>query len=140
MQVVFGNILELNKQFWRGFIALSLIIVVSACTSTPPPKPSKVHVKASKVKGADGAIYSLSRVLITPENIVRITVVDDATTKTEVGALAQARYEAVTGDLFTKSCKQVKLKPTTNEVPENQLARFQITQNVPAWVFVKRCA
>jgi len=115
-------------------------VLITACSSAQTPKPSKVHVKASKVTTNDGTIYSLSRVLITPENIVRITVVDDATTKTEVGAVSRTRYEAVTGDLFVKSCKEIKLKPTTAEVPESNLARFQITQNVPTWVFVKRCA
>ena len=119
--------------------AFACVFLIAACSSTQTPKPSKVHVKASKVTGSDGKIYSLSRVLITPENTVRITVVDDSTTKTEVGAVSRARYEAVTGDLFVKSCKEIKLTPTTAEVPESNLARFQITQNVPTWVFVKRC-
>ncbi len=114
--------------------------LLAGCVSTKTPKPSKVHVKASKVTGNDGVLYNLSRVLITPDNIVRITVVDASTTKTEVGAVSRARYEAVTGDLFVKSCKEIKLSPTTVEVPENRQARFQITQNIPTWVFVKRCA
>lgn len=114
-------------------------ILLAACSTTETPKPSKVHVKASKVTGNDGALYNLSRVLITPDNIVRITVVDSSTTQTEVGAVSRTRYEAVTGDLFEKSCKEIKLSPTTAEVPENRQARFLITQNVPTWVFVKRC-
>lgn len=114
-------------------------VLLASCVTTKTPKPSKVHVKASKVTGQDGVLYNLSRVLITPENFVRITVVDPATTQTEVGAVSRARYEAVTGDLFVKSCKEIKLSPTSAEVPEDRQARFSITQNVPTWVFVKRC-
>lgn len=136
--------LTLNTSFackaGKAFLPVfACAFVMAGCASTSAPKPSKVHVKASKVTGADGVIYSLSRVLITPENVVRITVADAATTKTEVGAVSRTRYEASTGDLFAKSCKEIKLTPTTDGVPESNRARFVITQNIPTWVFVKRC-
>lgn len=138
MRITKQKTLLANKTVQLILSACACAVLLSACSSTTP-KPSKVHVKASKVTGNGGAEYSLSRVLITPENIVRITVVDNATTKTEVGAVSRSRYEATTGNLFVKSCKQIKLKPTSEGVPENQLARFNITQNIPAWVFVRKC-
>ena len=124
--------------FSHAVLSLVAMFLLASC-SADAPKPSKVHVKAARVKGNDGAEYSLSRVLITPENLVRISVIDKATTKTEVGAVSKARYEATTPDLFAKSCKEIKLSPTKEGVTEADLARFTITQNIPSWVFVRRC-